>query len=68
MYDVGHHDMFETIITNSDDMKKWYETGTGNMEAVKELSEFVTEHLIPSLKIISVHGGCCVTAKVSNYT
>ena len=41
-----------------------YESGTGNAEAVKELGNFITDHFIPSLKVISVHGGCCVTAKV----
>ena len=43
-----------------------YESGNGNAEAVKELAKFITDHFIPSLKVISVHGGCCVTAKVKH--
>ena len=61
---LGHHDMFEGIVTTSEAMKNWYEDGKGNTEAVNELSAFITDQFIPSIHVVSVHGGCCVTAKV----
>ena len=61
---LGHHDMFENIVTTSEAMKNWYEDGKGNTEAVNELSAFITDQFIPSIHVVSVHGGCCVTAKV----
>ena len=42
----------------------WYRDGKGDPEAVDNLASFITEQFIPSLKVLSVHGGCCVTAKV----
>ena len=56
--------MFENIVTTSEAMKNWYEDGKGNKEAVNELSAFITDQFIPSIHVVSVHGGCCVTAKV----
>ena len=62
---LGHHAFFEEIVTNREEMENWYKNGTGNEEAVKSLSNFITKHFIPDVDVLSVTGGCCVTAKVS---
>lgn len=61
---LGHHDYFETAIENPEQMRKWYESKNGNPEAVQQLASFITDHFIPDLKVLSVHGGCCVTSSV----
>ena len=45
-------------------MKSWYQNETGDPEAVKALASFITDHFIPSLEVLSVQGGCCVTSNV----
>ena len=62
---LGHHNYFESIVTNREEMQKWYEKGTGNEEAVETLANFIIKEFIPDLHVLSIQGGCCVTAKVS---
>ena len=61
---LGHGDHFEIIINNLEEMKAWYQSGSGDSEAVQTLASFITDHLIPSLNVLSVTGGCCVTSNV----
>ena len=61
---LGHGDHFEIIINNPEQMKEWYQNGSGDSEAVQTLASFITDHLIPSLEVLSVTGGCCVTSNV----
>jgi len=60
---LGHHNAFERILHTPEQMESWYIDGKGDPEAVDNLASFITEQFIPSLKVLSVHGGCCVTAK-----
>ena len=62
---LGHGDHFEIIIENLEEMKNWYKNGNGVPEAVETLASFITESLIPTITVLSVTGGCCVTSNVS---
>ena len=62
---LGHGDHFEIIIQNLEEIKNWYKNGNGVPEAVETLASFITESLIPTIKVLSVTGGCCVTSNVS---
>ena len=64
---LGHGDHFEIIIQNLEQMKNWYKNGHGVPEAVETLASFITESLIPTIKVLSVTGGCCVTSNVSYF-
>ena len=64
---LGHGDHFEIIIQNLEEMKNWYNNGNGVPEAVETLASFITESLIPTIKVLSVSGGCCVTSNVSYF-
>ena len=64
---LGHGDHFEIIIQNLEEMKNWYKNGNGVPEAVETLASFITESLIPTIKVLSVTGGCCVTSNVSYF-
>ena len=61
---LGHGDHFEIIMKDSEHMKSWYQNETGDPEAVKALASFIADHFIPSLEVLSVQGGCCVTSNV----
>lgn len=61
---LGHNDEFETIVNSDEAIVDWYKRGIGNPDAVKALADFITNHLIPSLEVITIQGGCCITATV----
>ena len=62
---LGHHDHFEAVVDDPETVENWYRTGNGDPEAVEVLADFIKTHLIPSIDVISIHGGCCVTTNVS---
>ena len=68
LFQLGHENQFERTITDgpnqAEEVRKWYNTEQGCPEAVEALSGFITQSLIPDLKVVSVRGGCCVTAVV----
>ena len=65
---MGHLDQFETEIPNDatalEEVTKWYQQGSGYPEALETLKDFITQTFIPDIKVISCHGGSCVTAQV----
>ena len=59
---LGHHDAFEGEVETVEEVLDWYRNGSGDNEAVTELAAFL-QNFIKDLKVESVSGGCCVTAK-----
>ena len=61
----GHGDHYERIFETKEEVAAWYRAGTGDSEAVRELSRFLAD-LVPGLDIEAVLGGCCVTANTKD--
>ena len=59
---LGHHDMFERQFGDDpEEIREWYREGTGDKEAVEELTGFL-ENFIKDLEVEDVRGGCCITS------
>lgn len=57
--------MFERKFETGDEVKEWYSEGTGDREAVAELTQFLKK-FINGLEVVSVTGGCCVTCSTKD--
>ena len=53
--------MFERQFQTGDEVRRWYSEGSGDREAVAELTAFL-KNFIHGLEVVSVRGGCCVTS------
>ncbi len=62
---LGHHEAMESMVESKADMIIWFQDGQGDPEAVSQLSSFVIDHFIPSIKVTAILGGCCITSNVS---
>jgi len=62
---LGHGDKFKRIFHEKEEVENWYKNGTGDQEAVHDLSKFI-QTFIKDLKVESVSSGCCVTTKTKD--